>query len=280
VYYVNVSRQQVEDMRPVIELLFQIWGEDIDQNALFLYGMVDQNSPVIAAMKSETGQSVTAGVVAIPISTDALYYLTGSGYALKREAFLYASGGELRTSVFGEADQEPVVTLSSFTKLALSSSDSWMDRYFKLENPEAINENKGGEVDRTEDAVEHAHNLEDSEHGGLVSEEPEVVKSSSLPPGKIIKIWADSNIESWSVEELMQLLHRLAEDHADTPESEFFLWSASDLSGYLIQVSGGTGAAARLISSKLNIDAQEVASEGVGLTGRELATTIEGLLGS
>ena len=273
-YYVNVSRQQIEDLRPAIDLLMQIWGEDLDKNSLFLYGMVEDSSPVLASMDDVVGGKVSSGVVAIPLDSDALYFLTGSGYALKKESFLYASGGELRTANFSEVDQEPVVTLSSFSKLALSSSNAWMDRYFKLENPEDLS-SAHGEVDRTEPATDL---LEDHDHGGLQSEEPEVVKASSA--GKIIKVWTESNIEDWSVEELYKLLHDLAESNADGPDSQFFLWSASDMSGYLIQTTGGVGSAIRFIASKLNLDPSDVAAEGTELTGRELASTIENILGS
>lgn len=277
-YYVNVSREQIEDLRPVIDLLTQIWGEDLDENALYLYGMVDDTSPVIPIMTDETDSTVSAGVVAIPLNTDALYYLTGSGYVLKREQFLYASDNELRTANFGDADQEAIVTLSSFTRLALSNSDAWMDRYFKLENPEAISSpSPHGEVDRTEKATDP---LIEKEHGGLKSEEPAVVKSSAMTAGKIIKTWAETNIENWSYEELYQLLHKLHDSQSDKAEVTFFLWSASDESGYLMEIWGGTGAAVRYISSKLGLDFQEVEDEGTVLTGIELANAIESLLGA
>ena len=79
-YYINVSSEQIEDLRPAIDLLIQLWGEDLDKGALYLYGMVDGNSPIVPSMEaSAEANNITYGVVAIPVNSDSLYFLTGSG---------------------------------------------------------------------------------------------------------------------------------------------------------------------------------------------------------
>ena len=269
-YYIDVSKEQVEDLRPAIDLLVQLWGEDLDKGAIYLYGMVDSSSPVIAGMNASiNAKGITYGVVAIALNSDSLYFLTGSGYAMKHETFAYVENQEIRTGTFTEAQgADTVVTLSSFTKMAVASSDSWMDRFLKLENPEALDDGKEDEE------VERSESGTNVEHGGLVHEEAELpqVKSSSA-----IDVWAETNIEDWSVSELYQLLHKLSDERADTEEATFFLWSASDLSGYLIH--NDAASAAKYIASKLRLDPSEIASEGATVTGRQLASIIEDLLG-
>ena len=276
-YYINVSSEQIEDLRPAIDLLVQLWGEDLDKGALYLYGMVDGNSPIVPSMEaSAEANNITYGVVAIPVNSDSLYFLTGSGYSLKHEAFVYVSNGEIRSGNFGDAQTESVVTLSSFTKLAISSSNTFLDRFLKLENPEALSSEKHG-PDTKAERSEAGTNVE---HGGLIHEEPELPEEKmSSVEGSVMDIWAESNIEDWSVSELYKLLHGLQAEGADSESTSFFLWNASDTEGYLIEIAGSPDAAAKLIGSKLGLQPQEIIEEGSTITGRELASAIEALLG-
>jgi hypothetical protein len=275
-YYINVSAQQVEDLRPAVDLFVQLWGEDLDKGAIYLYGMVDETSPVIPAMEFSSGSDqVTYGVVAIPLNSDTLYFLTGSGYSLKREDFVYVEDSEIRSANFGDSKSETVVTLASFTKLAISSSGTFMDRFLKLENPDSVSGH-----DRKTDHAERTESGTNEEHGGLVHEEPELPEEKrSSVEGSVVDVWADSNIEDWSVEELYKLLHKLNGQEADGEGDSFFLWSASTTEGYLIQIKGDPGAAAKLIGAKLGLDPEEVKGEGTTMTGRQLASAIEALLG-
>lgn len=272
-YYINVSAQQVEDLRPAVDLFVQLWGEDLDKGAIYLYGMVDDGSSVIPAMEaSASTEHITYGVVAIPLNSDTLYFLTGSGYSLKREDFVYVENSEIRSANFSDSKSETVVTLASFAKLAVSSSNTFMDRFLKLENPDSVSgHDKTDHAERTESGT-------NEEHGGLVHEEPKLPEEKrSSVEGSVINIWAESNIENWSVEELYKLLHKLS-GH-DGENDAFFLWSASATEGYLIQIKGDAAAAAKLIGAKLGLDPEEVKGEGTTMTGRQLASAIEALLG-
>ena len=275
-YYINVSAQQVEDLRPAVDLFVQLWGEDLDKGAIYLYGMIDGNSPIIPTMEASTGiKNIAFGVVAIPINSDTLYFLTGSGYSLKHEDFVYVDNSEIRSGAFTESQSETVVTLASFAKLAISSSNTFMDRFLKLENPDSIS-GHGSKPDH----VERSESGTNVEHGGLVHEEPELPEEKmSSVEGSVKEVWATSNIEDWSVQELYKLLHKLQGEHADGEDASFFMWSASTTEGYLIQITGDPGAAAKLIGSKLGLNPEEVKGEGTTITGRQLASAIEALLG-
>lgn len=275
-YYINVSAQQVEDLRPAVDLFVQLWGEDLDKGAIYLYGMVDESSPIIPSMEASAGtKNISYGVVAIPVNSDTLYFLTGSGYSMKHEDFVYVDNSETRTANFADSQSETVVTLSSFTKLAISSSNTFMDRFLKLENPDAIS----GHDHKTEHA-ERSESGTNEEHGGLIHEEPELPEEKrSSVEGSVVEVWSDSNIEDWSVQELYKLLHKLQGEGVDGEDSSFFMWSASTTEGYLIQITGDPGAAAKLIGSKLGLNPEEVKGEGTTMTGRQLASAIEALLG-
>lgn len=271
-YYINVSKEQIEGLRPAIDLLVQLWGEDLDKGSLYIYGLIDERSPLIATLQAAvSGGKVTYGVVAIPVNSDSLYFITGSGYTLKAEEFAYVDGGEIRTAKLSATRDDAVATLASFSKMAVSSSNTWMDRFIKLEAPVEAHNSESTAVQRSESGS----NLD---HGGLVHEAPEIgEKQSSV--GSVVDTWATTNIEDWSVSELYELLHKLLNEGVATEEAKFFMWTATNSEGYLIQVDGDPSAAARLIATQLGVSEEDVMSEGATLSGRELAEAIEALLG-
>jgi len=266
-YYINVSQQQIEELRPAVDLLMQLWGEDVDEGTLYLYGLLNERSPVKQTVLGVAGVESNIVVLSIPINTDSLYFLTGSGYLLgNNETFAYVDKQEIRTEHLSSLERDTVVTLSSFAKLALATSDSWLDRFIKLEATEDLN------TPETSGA--------DTEHGGLVhrTTPPEVEKTSGLS-SSVVDTWATTNINDYSSEELYKLLHDLAKEGADSEDTTFFMWSASDTSGYLIQTEGGNEAAAKLIATDLGLSSEEILEEGTSLTGRMLAASIEAQLG-
>ena len=71
--------------------------------------------------------------VSIPISGDTIHALTGSGIKLNREEFAYmGTGGEgVSALTFVFAHWKPKASFAYFSRMALASSDSWLDDFLR-----------------------------------------------------------------------------------------------------------------------------------------------------
>jgi hypothetical protein len=161
--YIDVNPERLSNLHGALELI-----ESVDRDAfrnldLHIYGITNNPQIVDAAKEaiaenadvSEEDVQLSEVAVAIPLSSDIIYYLAGSGLNLRREDFAYqGAGGEgIRTMSFTFSHYKPQVTLSYFSKLALASSDAWLDDFLKKEGsgkPAAVAQN----VRRTEEATQ------------------------------------------------------------------------------------------------------------------------------
>ena len=103
----------------------------------------------------ESDVEVAEVAVVITLSSDKLYYLTGSGLKLRNEEFAYRGvGGEgIKSDTFTYAHYKPQITIHSFTHLALGESASWLDDFLKRHGTggEAVVKER---VKRTEEATQ------------------------------------------------------------------------------------------------------------------------------
>jgi hypothetical protein len=194
--YVEVTREEVEALRAGLQLLERVLdNSDSDVLQLYLYGVSKDISIVDAAKEaiaddmnsdgdtldsdtySESDVNIGEVAVGIRISSDNLYYLTGSGLILREESFVYDSGNVegVRETTLRYAHSEPRVTLSAFTSLAIANSDSWLDSFYKQygSKTEAM---KPTEVGRTEEATAE----KPLETATEPKEEPSIPKQTSL----------------------------------------------------------------------------------------------------
>jgi hypothetical protein len=161
--YIEVDAESLSKLHAGLTLLEQVDGDAIRTLDLFLYGLTTNAEIVDAAREAiaddaeveESDVQLTEVAVAIPMSSDIIYYLDGSGLILRREDFAYmGSGGEgVRTLSFTFAHYKPRVTLSYFTKLALASSNEWVDDFLRKEGSgqgASVTKN----VHRTEEATQ------------------------------------------------------------------------------------------------------------------------------
>ena len=161
--YIDVNPERLSNLHGALELI-----ESVDRDAfrnldLHIYGITN-NPQIVDAAKEAIAESadvteedvqLSEVAVAIPLSADIIYYLAGSGLNLRREDFAYqGAGGEgIRTMSFAFSHYKPQVTLSYFSKVALASSDAWLDDFLKKEGsgkPAAVAQN----VRRTEEATQ------------------------------------------------------------------------------------------------------------------------------
>ena len=279
--YIVVTTHQIEDLRAAMDLFEQLWDEDIDEHALYLYGMVENDpallTPMEEAVKEEndlhTSMKIEKGVVVIPVSSDTLYYLTGSGMILRREDFSYISNGEIRSSSLTWSTQEPRATIASFSKLALSANDYHAEDFLKWEGATAL-ENSTDTAERTQEATESG----EPQKGGIEEEGGATSKESSFDVAEEPNVVSKNNIEDLSAEELFALREQLINGNFVNNDSTFVWFEASSDSGYLIQTDTPQEAF-DFIAKSLNLDVQEVEAESTVMSGRELIEYIENLLG-
>jgi hypothetical protein len=163
--YVEINAERLSHLHEGLELLEQVDRDAMRTLDLFLYG-ISNNPQIVDAAKeaiadseelSEQDVQLSEVAVAIPLGSDIIYYLDGSGLILRREDFAYmGSGGEgVRTQSFAFSHYHPRVTLSYFSKIALASSDAWLDDFLRKEGsgkPAQVTQN----VRRTEEATQPA----------------------------------------------------------------------------------------------------------------------------
>jgi hypothetical protein len=141
--YLDIDEGQALKLREGLELLETLDRDAVKELDLCFYGLSSDPQVLDAAREAIASdsedevaeQDVQIGevAVAIPISSDTIYALTGSGIRLKDEYFAYAgTGGEgTRRGYFFSASYRPTVTMHSFSHVALASSDSWVDDFLE-----------------------------------------------------------------------------------------------------------------------------------------------------
>jgi hypothetical protein len=161
--YLEVNAERLSNLHDGLELLEMVDREAVRNIDLHIYGITN-NPQIIDAAKEAIAESeelaeedvqLSEVAVAIPLSADMIYYLTGSGMILRDGEFAYlGSGGEgVRSMSFAFAHYKPRVTLNYFTSLAVASSDAWLDDFLRKEGsgkPAQVTQN----VRRTEEATQ------------------------------------------------------------------------------------------------------------------------------
>lgn len=143
--YIEIDAERLSKIHDGLDLL-EALDRSEDAGALrsldlHLYG-ISTNPQVIDAAKeaiadandvAEEDVALAEVAVAIPLNADTIYALSGSGIKLEREEFAYmGSGGEgVRSLSFTFGHYKPRVALSYFSKLAIASSDSWLDDFLR-----------------------------------------------------------------------------------------------------------------------------------------------------
>lgn len=161
--YQDITEEQLLKLHDGLDILEALDLEAVHGLDLFIYGLTQSESLVDAAKESiadeaeisENDVQLSEIAVAIPLSSDTIHYLAGSGLKIRREDFAYAgSGGEgIRTSSFTFAHFKPTCSISDFSQMAIASSDSWLDDFLKQygnKQPVQIKQN----VRRTEEATQ------------------------------------------------------------------------------------------------------------------------------
>jgi hypothetical protein len=184
--YVQISSADVDKLYPALQILERVNHESESSLEYSLYGLTSDPGIIAYAesalqefySEEEDGQTfkLTDIAISFPMSSDGVYYLTGSGLRIESQSFAYQTGSDegVRTAEFSwtpSGGTVPRMTLNDFSVLALADGDSWLDEFYK-EFREKIS--KPEELERTEPAAEAP--IEESGDNNITEPVP-------VPPG-------------------------------------------------------------------------------------------------
>lgn len=162
--YIEITPDKLMNLHDALEMLEMLNREAIRELDICVYGITDNPSIIDAAKEAiadaaefeirEEDVKLTEVAVAIPLSSDILYKLSGSGIRLKNEEFVYTGENEgPRRLSFTFADFKPTVALNQFSQIAIASSDSYLPDFmgqYGNKQPAQIEK----QVRRTEEATQ------------------------------------------------------------------------------------------------------------------------------
>lgn len=139
--YVEIDEKSLTALHAGLELLEQLDRDAIHSLKIHIYG-ISNNPQILDAAREAVAEAeelaeedvqITEIAVAIPISADTIYALSGSGIKLHNEDFVYlGSGGNgVKQLAFTFAHYKPKVVLSYFSKLAIASTDLALDDFLQ-----------------------------------------------------------------------------------------------------------------------------------------------------
>jgi len=142
--YIETTEEQLLGLRDSLDLLEQLNRDKIRELDIYLYGTTTDRGLVDAAKEAiadssyeveitEEDVNLTEIAVAIPISGDTIYALTGSGFRVDRHiSFAYQSEGEgPRDLNYGASSYRPNISFSVLKNPALADSDLNLGEYLK-----------------------------------------------------------------------------------------------------------------------------------------------------
>jgi hypothetical protein len=141
VRYLAVTEEELLHLREGLVIIERLNERDSPVLQMYLYGLTN-NPSILEAVKNavsywadeeiaEQDVTVAEAAVIIPVSSDTLYYLTGSGIMLRNEEVVYSSGGGEGPKSVSLHNQGIKVPASYFSQLALSRDDMWGDDFMK-----------------------------------------------------------------------------------------------------------------------------------------------------
>jgi hypothetical protein len=165
--FVQIDAEELSKLRPALQIFERVSHasySEFPSYAVYGFttdpGLCEHASEIVNDYYADDEEAqakvnLTAIAVAIPVSADELYYLTGSGLKADVQEFAYSSGGVegVRTLNFKDSQWQqsaPKMTAEMFSQLALADGDSYLDEFY-TQHAKAVPQS--AEVGRTEEAV-------------------------------------------------------------------------------------------------------------------------------
>lgn len=167
-YFVDVEHEQLDALKQGLEILERLGSESMPK--LYLFGLAKSDAGLTSQVKEAvaeehdyenlTPDKIPVGAIAIiiPISSDVLYLLTGSGMKLTDEEFVYNGGREgTQTGSFRWLrGPKPQVTINSFAHMGLADDEYGADRFLQQYGSQAPAAPASHPVQRTEPSATSA----------------------------------------------------------------------------------------------------------------------------
>lgn len=139
--YIDITPEELDKLNDALPIIESLWRDD--PRPLILFGLCKDPVVLDAAREAIADSLDQEGItedtiqlseiaVSIPLSSDVIRALTGSGIKLgEDDEFAYrGTGGEgIRTVPFNWANYKPQVTLRNFLSLAISNDTVWLEEY-------------------------------------------------------------------------------------------------------------------------------------------------------
>jgi len=184
-HYIELDKERLTRLHEGLELLEMVDRDHVADMHLCVFGLTSDRQILDAAREAiadeaeldENDVQLTEVAVAIPISSDTIYALTGSGIRLKNEEFVYLGGGGkgARSLSFTFAHYKPTVNLNAFSKLGLASSAGYVDEFLLKEGSKQTAQITPN-VHRTEEATQPGAPAQPAQH----PQQPGMPKQTSL----------------------------------------------------------------------------------------------------
>jgi hypothetical protein len=202
--FVSVTKDQLEKLREGLEIISHLNEVDAPAVTLCLYGITSDPKVIDAVKEALAGEAdleetdikiVGEVAVSIPLSSDIIYYLTGSGLQLKDEEVAYRKGGGngVDTTSLMWAGYRPRVTLASFSQLALAKDDLWTDKFLQQ---------YGGKTPVAPQTQGPQHPHKEITREGVEEHTPKETESTTTPELKP-KVTSSLHVDSRLVEEFL-----------------------------------------------------------------------------
>jgi len=140
--FITITPDKLDKLRDGLDIIEHL-GESTDEPwDLYLYG-ITSNAGIVDSVKEsiageideeETDIKIAPEVaLVIGLSSDILYYLTGSGLNLRNEDVAYTKGEGHGVNIVSLlwASYRPKITISAFSTLAISRYDMYVDSFLQ-----------------------------------------------------------------------------------------------------------------------------------------------------
>jgi hypothetical protein len=265
--YYSCSKEDLDSLQPALNILSKIY--DSETFFPYLYAVVKQGEVLQSAAakiqdwagEEEHVEAPTAIAVGIPLSSDTLHFLLGSGLYLEDEEFAYLTPGE--GSRLANLDSRARLYLNQIESMAISEDATWLGEFLESHSPAPTVVPEKPEVKRTKTI--------ETEAPGKQSSKAKI----AYAPGIDRLLIAGKPLASLTVTELIEIAD-FVEDHK-SPRSRYlhFEYEGSEWLVYTTQPELGRDNLARVIKNKYNLD--EVPKVDI-LAGSDVEALMESLV--
>jgi hypothetical protein len=289
--FVGIAKEDLEGLHKAMEIFGEVY--DHDDFHPVLYVLINQGAVLDLAGEAiheagdydnDEGQAQESPkpsmiAVAVPMSSDQLYYIVGSGLYIgdAQEEFAYSSGEEgARTCNFSYAGGREKLSLNQIVALAVSDDDTYLDEFLLSHGPsEPVENTENKPVERTEEVTAPAKAEFKADPGEPAVPTPGVqskLKAAGSSKGIDKVLIAGKPVKDLKVTEIIEVSDFVMDHpngaylHAETASGEWLFFSTDP--------NEGKAAAGRMLMFREDLDAPPPVNV---LSGKDVEALLETL---